>query len=137
MQIVQQMLSSTPNAPVADRRALHECIDACLECAAACTACADACLGEEQVAALRRCIRLNEDCADTCALMARVLSRQTVGDTAFPRALLETCGRICAACGAECQRHAKHHEHCRICAEMCRQCEEQCGRMTRALPASA
>jgi hypothetical protein len=77
---------------------------------------------------LRRCIRLNEDCADTCETTARVLSRQVAGDVTFIRARLDTCARICAACGAECQRHAALHEHCRICATVCGRCEEQCGK---------
>ncbi len=137
MQAIETMLSTTPNAPKMDRRALHNLIDAALECAATCTACADACLGEANVTPLRRCIRLNTDCADTCGITARILSRTSDGDPEFVRALLEACARICAACAAECQRHAGHHGHCKICAEVCLRCEQQCRKTLRALPISA
>ena len=137
MHAIEAMLSSTPNEPKLDRRLLRDCIDACLECAGTCTACADACLGESAVASLRRCIRLNADCADACGVVARMLARSFDGDLVFTRALLEACARICAACGAECQRHAGHHEHCRICTDACQRCEEQCRKVLRALPANA
>jgi hypothetical protein len=50
--------------------------------------CADACLGEEKVEMLRRCIRLNLDCADVCNATGRMLSRQQEPDleSAAPRA---------------------------------------------------
>ena len=32
----------------------------------------------------------------------------------------------CRACGDECEKHAAHHEHCRLCAEVCRRCEQAC-----------
>ncbi len=137
MQAIETMLSSTPNVPTVDRRALNNCIDAALECASTCTACADACLGEADVMPLRRCIRLNQDCADACGITARVLSRNFDGDPEFVRDLLEACARICAACGAECQHHARHHEHCKVCAAVCQRCEEQCRTTLRALPMSA
>ena len=135
MQTVEQMLSTMPNRSIAQRGALEACVEACAECELVCTACAAACLGEGQVEPLRGCIRLNQDCADVCDVTARILSRQPQGETEFLRALLETCARICASCGAECQRHAGHHEHCRICAEACRKCERQCRAMLQALNA--
>jgi hypothetical protein len=136
MQAVERMLSTKPNRSTTDRNLL-DCIEACAECSFACTSCADACLGEEEVDPLRKCIRLNQDCADACGTTERVLSRQLDVDAGFVRAMLEACARICAACAAECQGHASHHEHCRICAEVCLRCEEQCRKALRALPASA
>lgn len=133
MQTLQQMLSSTPNALLADAKVLDQCIEACLECTAACTACADACLGEEGLDMLRRCIRLNEDCADTCEVVARVLTRQSRADLEFIRSLLDACRRISAACGAERLLHAAHHEHCRLCASLCQKCDVRCDEMARAL----
>ena len=47
----------------------------------------------------------------------------------------EACAAACRACGDECERHAQHHEHCRVCAESCRRCEEGCNRLLQALPA--
>lgn len=107
---------------------LAECLDACLECEAVCSSCADACLAEEHVAHLRRCVRLNLDCADICSATGRVLSRLTAPDPAVLRAQLEACRAACRACGDECERHAQDMgmEHCRVCAEACRRCEAAC-----------
>jgi hypothetical protein len=137
MHVVEQTLSTTPNRTSSDETLLKGCIEACAECGLACTSCADACLGEKELEPLRKCIRLNQDCADACGTTERVLSRQLEGDMSFVRAMLEACASICAACAAECQRHARHHEHCRICAGACQRCEEQCRKMLKALPASA
>ncbi len=129
MSYARQMLDTHPRTPVLDREALVECVEACFDCAQACTDCADACLGEEDIPSLVRCIRLNLDCADLCEVTGRLLSCQTelVVDTA--RSLLQACADACRVCGAECERHAEHMEHCRVCAEACRRCEEACNRV--------
>ena len=103
------------------------------ECAQTCSMCADACLAEDMVAELRRCIRLNLDCADLCRTTASVLGRQVEPDTATVRALLEACRAACAACGNECRSHAEMHEHCRVCAEACRRCEAACRELIASL----
>jgi hypothetical protein len=121
----QAMLDTHPSA---DRNStgLGEVLDALLECSQICTHCADACLAEEMAADLRRCIRLNLDCAALCATAAAILARQTQGDAAVVRATIEACVVACEACAAECERHAEMHEHCRICAERCRNCADAC-----------
>src|SRR3546814_3468642 len=48
------------------------------ECAQTCTMCADACLAEDMVGELRRCIRLNLDCADLCKTTAAEIGRAHV-----------------------------------------------------------
>jgi hypothetical protein len=116
-----------------DRAALASCIEACQECAQACTACADACLGEESVQQLTTCVRTNLDCADVCSTTGRVLSRHTGYDANLTRAVLQACVVACRSCGDECDRHAGHHEHCRICADACRQCEQACQQLLTAL----
>jgi hypothetical protein len=40
--------------------------------------------------------------------------------------MIEACAAACRASGEECERHAHHHEHCRICAATCRRCEQSC-----------
>lgn len=127
MHTIEQMMASSPNkSAVRDRKPVIECVEACLECEQACVACADACLAEEKVDALRRCIRLNSDCADICGVTARMLSRLVEGDPDLIRAQVDACARACAACAAECHHHAAHHEHCRICMEACQRCERAC-----------
>lgn len=118
-----------------DRGLLARCIDECLTCAQACTACADACLseGDDELPALRKCIRTDEDCADICDTTARVLSRHTGYDANVTAAVLQACATVCGSCADECERHATHHEHCRVCAEACRRCEQACHRLLGAL----
>lgn len=132
MNHVQEMLQTHPRPATRDGDALAECIQACYDCAQACTACADACLGEPQVQNLIRCIRLNLDCADVCVTTGAVLSRQTEPDWSLLRAQLQACAEACRVCGDECESHAQHHEHCRVCAESCRRCEEACNQMLQA-----
>jgi hypothetical protein len=123
---IQAMIKTHPQAGSVENAALAHCIDECFSCAATCTSCADACLGEEAVEELVRCIRLNLDCADVCEATGRVLARQTAFDPGLARYMLEACAQACRACAEECDRHAEHHEHCRVCAEACRRCEQAC-----------
>ncbi|SFO54095.1 hypothetical protein SAMN05216207_10828 [Pseudonocardia ammonioxydans] len=129
----RSMLESHPWPGHVDRDTLTACIEACLECANACSACADACLSEDGVAELRKCIRLNLDCADVCGTTGRVLTRQTEYDAPSAKAQLESCRQFCATCAEECERHAGTHEHCRICAEACRHCERACQALADAM----
>lgn len=85
------------------------------------------------VAELRKCIRLNLDCADICDATGRVLTRQTQYDAPTSKAQLESCREACRTCAEECERHAEMHEHCRICAEACRRCEQACQELLSAM----
>ena len=136
MNNVQRMLDTHPREPQLDRAALVECIQACYDCAQVCTTCADACLAEDMVQQLRHCIRLNLDCADVCDVTGRVLSRQTEPSLRLLQLQLQACRQACRACGAVCQEHADHHEHCRVCAESCRRCEQACDRLLSAMGAA-
>jgi hypothetical protein len=130
---VQEMIQTHPLPTRIDRDALLRCIDDCFDCAAICTSCADACLGEEDVADMVRCIRLNQDCADTCDATGRILTRQTAPDLGVLRAATQACATACRACREECERHAQHHEHCRVCAQECARCEEACEALLRTI----
>jgi hypothetical protein len=105
---------------------LAAAIEACFDCAQTCSACADACLAEDDVAALRRCISTDLNCADLCAATGRLLSRQTDYDHLVTQRTLEACIRACVACAEECDKHAHHHKHCAVCAEACRACAAAC-----------
>ena len=132
MSYTREMLDAAPSQGNLDPAELAAAIDACADAAQACTSCADACLAEEDVAALRTCIRLDADCADICAVTARVLSRQTRDDQFLVHRLLQACVRACSSCAEECERHAEHHAHCAICARACRACEQACQRILDA-----
>ncbi|MDP8973903.1 MAG: four-helix bundle copper-binding protein [Actinomycetota bacterium] len=135
MSYAQRMLETSPSGDGVDAAALAECIEACFDCAQACTACADACLGEENVQNMVRCIRLDLDCAEVCDATGRTLSRQTAFEPEMARAILEACARACRLCGDECEQHAEHMEHCRVCAEACRRCEQACNNVLSAISA--
>ena len=122
-----EMISTHPAVGGALDPALVAAIDALFDCAQACTTCADACLAEDDVVALRRCIRLCLDCSDLCIATGRAASRRTAVDVPSLKLLLETCAEVCRASAEECDRHAAHHVHCRVCAEVCRTCEQACG----------
>jgi hypothetical protein len=124
MHHVTKMLETHPQSTA--NEALARCIEHCLACAFACTSCADACLAEEHVQELVRCIQLDLACADVCEATGRVLTRQTSSERRLARSILEACARACRMCAEECERHADHHEHCRVCAEACRRCEQAC-----------
>ena len=128
-----EMMGTYPAEINLDRQLLARVVDALVECSQACTACADACLSEEMVADLRKCIRTNLDCADSCAATARILSRHTGYDANLTRAHLEACIAACRACGDECSQHAEMHEHCRVCADVCRACEDACTELLNAI----
>jgi hypothetical protein len=131
MHHVTAMLETHPQATA--NEALARCIQQCFVCALTCTSCADACLAEERVDELRRCIRLNLDCADVCTATGRVLARQTSPEPRLVQSMLDTCAQFCRACAEECERHVDHHEHCRLCAEACRQCEQACEQLRSSI----
>lgn len=108
------------------RDALLRCAEECLDCGASCTACADASLSESDLWELTGVIRVCLDCADVCEATARIATRQTRPDIRLVRATIEACAAACVACAEECDRHAAHHEHCRICADVCRRCKAAC-----------
>lgn len=115
-------------------RAVAECLEACAACALACQACADASIGSSDVPTLRRMIRLDLDCADICDCTARLLARSIELEPRLLRAQVVACARACALTANECERHASHHSHCRVCASACRTCAERCGALLRELP---
>lgn len=99
------------------------CIQACSTCALVCETCAASCLREDDVKTMARCIELDRDCADLCALAAVLMTR----DSANAPAICKLCAEACRACAQECGKHQM--DHCQACAEACRKCAEECERM--------
>jgi hypothetical protein len=130
---VEAILRTHPRPLIADIGVLARCLDECGVCEAICTICADASEAEDDVKDLVRCIRLCLDCADACAATARILGRQTDAHPPTQLNTLEACLAACRASADECERHAQHHEHCRLCAEECRRCEQVCEELRSAL----
>jgi hypothetical protein len=133
MSYARQLLDTYPGTVNLDADVLAATIDALSDCAQACTADADADLREQNLAEMIKCIRLCLDCADICTATAAVTSRQTAYDANVTRPLLEACVVSCKSCGDECERHARHHEHCRVCEQACHRCEQACRQLLEAM----
>ncbi|QQL48954.1 four-helix bundle copper-binding protein [Mucilaginibacter ginkgonis] len=98
----------------------QQLIEKLFACVLACEHCATACLGEENVADMAACIKLDRDCADICAQAARLLQR----DSVIGHQYLVLCEEICRLCADECGKH--EHQHCKDCAAACTTCAEAC-----------
>jgi hypothetical protein len=133
MSYARQLLDAYPGNINADAGLLTATIDALSDCAQACVADADADLHEQDLAEMVTCIRLCWDCADICTATMGVVSRQTAYDASITRPQLDACIAVCKSCGDECERHASHHEHCRVCLQACRRCEQACRQLLDAL----
>ncbi len=104
----------------------QSCLEACQACVVLCNQCAIACLNEQEVGHMRKCIKLDLECAAICEAAVKVLSL----DGKFSKKICELCIEICSACAEECEKHASMGmEHCKECAEACRKCVEACKEM--------
>jgi len=133
MSYARQMLYTYPGTWEVSEDVLAAAIDALADCAQACIADTDADLSEQNLAEMVTCIRLCLNCTDVCGATLGVASRQATYDASVVKPLLEACVAICKSCGDECQRHAPHYAHCRVCAEACRRCEQACRDLLAAL----
>jgi Domain of Unknown Function (DUF326) len=133
MSYARELLGIYSGSISVDADVLAAAIDAAGDCAQACAADTDADLSEPNLAEMVRCIRLCLNCADVCAATAGVISRPAAYDADVAKPLLQACVAICQSCGEECERHAQHHAHCRVCAEACRRCEQACRELLGAL----
>lgn len=102
---------------------LERCILACNRCAAACDHCSTACLGEDNVAHMTRCIRLDMDCSAMCRLAASAMARNSESAGKICR----LCAEVCQTCSDECGKH--QYDHCKDCAEACMECADACLKM--------
>ena len=105
---------------------IQKCIEACLKAMVACEHCSAHDLMDEGENAeqMKRCIRINRDCADVCSLTARLLARHSE----HGMHLMKECMELCEKCAQECEQH--EHQHCKECAAACRACLEECRKMT-------
>lgn len=127
-----EIISTHPQVKGQVDQALMSCIEECYDCGRSCIACADACMGEPDIKELTQCIRINLDCADMCFATGAAATRRTAPNNELLRSMMESCVIACRLCAEECERHAEHHEHCRLCAEACRRCEQACQRAVQS-----
>lgn len=88
--------------------------EACLACAAECEIYAEACLTE----GTEYCALLCRDCAEVCALCARLQERHSP----FAEDVCRLCVAVCEACAAECRQY----ESGQVCAGACERCAAEC-----------
>ena len=101
----------------------NACIEACNACAVACNHCATSCLHESDVKMMAKCIALDMDCAQICALAAAAMAR----DSVHAKGICTLCADICQSCGDECGKHDM--AHCQQCAKACHHCAQECRKM--------
>lgn len=111
------------------------CIAASTTCAQVCMSCTDAALSTPDFAALRRCARTADDCADICALTAKLLLRTRGRDHMVILDILRGCVSACRICREECERHATVLQFCSVCVAACRVCEQSCAELAPSLRA--
>lgn len=133
MSYTMQMLPNCPLGFGVDAELLAATIDTLSDCAQACMADTGCDLSEKNVADMVSCVQLCLSCADVCIATGRIISRQPKYDPGVVIPLLGACVAACRSCADECERHARMHEHCRVCAEACRSCERACRGLLAAL----
>ena len=104
-------------------------LEALNDCTQACVADSDCDLGEQNVIEMVTCIRL-------CRCLHRYRRGPKPPGGVRPqsyRAAPWVCAVVCKSCRDECERHARMHEHCRVCAEACRRCEQACRELLDAI----
>jgi len=126
MQDLEAVIAGSSTLENVHIKSLAHCIEVCLQCAASCTACADECLDEPELANMRRCIRMNIDCADIVSVIARLLSRRGEPELSALRAVLEAGTSIATQCAAETLKHAGAYEYCKLTSEICSLCAREC-----------
>jgi hypothetical protein len=118
-------LASSPAGRAEDKKPIDReaCSRVCSGCALDCEACNAECAkrvanGEKK---MYNSQRMSRDCADVCALTARVLARR--GPTW--RVMCDACARSCEACAKICSDN-KDCECCTTCVKTCRACAKAC-----------
>ena len=91
------------------------------DCVQSCDECIRGDLMEKEVMMMARCIKLDLDCAEICAITSRYLTRKSE----FGSSLVTLCAVICDACAKECEKFPDM-PHCVECARVCRRCAKEC-----------
>ena len=117
--------------PMLERLAF--CIAASTVCAQTCVSCTDAALSGPDFILLRPCSKAAQDCADICALTAKLLLRVTAHNREVLRCQVQACMAACRRCRIECERHVSVLEFCGVCSTACGVCEQSCSELAPVL----
>lgn len=103
---------------------LKEILAVSMECTLACEKCATDCILDGN----KKCALIARDCADICALTARLVAR----NSEFAEEMLRLCSDVCKACSEECANHSHQQQSCKVCAEVCRKCSDLCAEVSKS-----
>jgi hypothetical protein len=117
--------------PMLERLAF--CIAASTVCSQTCVSCSEAALSGADFAVLRSCSKAAQDCADICALTAKLLLRATDRNQEVIRCQMDACLAACRRCRIECDRQVSVLEFCGVCMSACLVCEQSCAELAAAL----
>ena len=107
-----------------------KCAKACADCQVSCDSCFHHCAAlvasgkKEHVKTMHACV----DCADYCALAAKLSARQS----SFSASACDGCAKACDDCAKECEKF-KDDRHMVDCAKSCRDCAKSCRTMIEHL----
>ena len=121
--------TATTAAPTDEHHAMYAaCAKVCAECMLTCemTAhhCAEAVMAGKKEHA--KAMKLTGDCAEFCALSAKM----TASHSELAPAACEACAKACDMCAAECLKFADMPEM-KTCAESCKKCAASCREMMK------
>jgi hypothetical protein len=109
---------------------LNKCAKVCAECQVSCDSCFHHCASlvekgnKEHVITMHTCV----DCAEFCALAAKLSARQSP----FTSIACDGCAKACDECAKECEKF-KEDKHMAACAKSCRDCAKACRAMIEQL----
>jgi hypothetical protein len=106
-----------------------DCIEACTWAELACLASAEMCLNDLANEDLSLCVQLSLDCAEICWTTRKFVTDALVVAPQLVREQLDQCALACAACAAECRRHAANISELASCEQSCARCERLCRSM--------
>ena len=108
---------------------MTECAKTCAACLVQCEMNFDHCF--KLVAAGKvehaKAMRLSGECAEFCALSAKLSAR----NSELSVAACEACAKACAACGVECAKFDM--PEMKACAAECQKCEASCRAMVKMM----
>lgn len=105
---------------------IEDFMEACAWCELACLAATETCLSELPKERLALCVQLSLDCAEVCWTTRKFLADALIIAPTLVCEQLDSCALICAACAAECRRHAELSRYLQACLESCARCEQLC-----------
>jgi hypothetical protein len=123
---VQCGVQAWAQQPDAHHEHFVKCAKACADCQVSCDSCFHHCAAlvatgkKEHVKTMHACA----DCAEYCALAAKLSARQSP----FAATACEGCARTCDECAKECEKF-KDDKHMADCAKSCRDCAKSCRTM--------